>query len=63
MSTNNGFIVITHLAECNNCLHKISSTTCRAFPDLIPGEILSGKIQHRKGYPGDQGVRWEPATT
>ncbi len=60
MSTNtSGIITITHVAECNNCLHKLTSTSCKAFAE-IPQEILAGKVQHRKKYAGDGGYRWEP---
>jgi hypothetical protein len=32
---------------------------CKAFPDGIPGAILSGKHDHTTAYPGDRGIRYE----
>lgn len=34
---------------------------CKAFPDGIPDKILFG-YDHRKPYPGDGGIRYEPFT-
>lgn len=34
---------------------------CAAFPGGIPGEIVTGKNMHTAPYPGDHGVRFEPA--
>jgi hypothetical protein len=35
---------------------------CDAFPDGdgIPREILLSEVDHRKPYPGDRGIRFEP---
>ncbi len=33
---------------------------CDAFPDQIPLEIWSGKVQHNRPFPGDRGIRFQP---
>jgi hypothetical protein len=34
---------------------------CEAFPLGIPRAILEGRADHHKSYPGDDGLRFEPA--
>lgn len=34
---------------------------CAAFPDAIPADLLDGRADHRRPYPGDGGIRFEPA--
>ena len=48
--------------QCSRCANLLSGVhwTCRAFPDGIPADILSGQIDHSEPYPGDHGVRFEP---
>ncbi len=49
--------------SCNNCKHYFRDkpgATCAAFPDGIPDAILTGENDHRKPYPGDHGIRFEP---
>jgi hypothetical protein len=33
---------------------------CRAFPDAIPAPLLEGRFDHRRPFPGDHGIRFEP---
>ena len=46
---------------CNECIHKkLGEIKCNAYPDGIPRNILTGKIDHRKKYINDNGIRFEP---
>lgn len=47
---------------CNFCKHfKEMTRTCSAFPevDSIPLEIWKGENDHKKSYPGDNGIQFE----
>jgi hypothetical protein len=35
--------------------------TCAAFPDGIPTVIEDGSFDHANPYPGDNGIRFQPA--
>jgi hypothetical protein len=46
--------------QCNDCAHLVpGSAKCKAFHDRIPDDILLGKNDHTKPYPGDNGVRFK----
>lgn len=51
---------------CVACRHlhtvgRYDQPTCNAFVDGIPSAILANMVDHRRAYPGDQGIRFEPA--
>lgn len=53
------------LSPCQTCRHYIQSSigdllVCVAFPGGIPDPILSGEVDHRRSFPGDQGICYEP---
>lgn len=47
--------------QCEDCIHIVDSRPgyyCEAFPKGIPDAILQGDHDHRKPYPGDNGIRF-----
>ena len=49
---------------CNQCEHLfINGITCIAYPKGIPDKILTGEINHRKPYKGDNGIQFEARET
>ena len=52
--------ILVFEVQCAVCRHRRDNKTCRAFPSGIPKEILSGEHDHRKPYPGDHGIQFEP---
>ena len=53
---------------CAGCRHfdrdRFDGNFCDAFPDDggIPQEIITGQHDHRRPYPGDGGIQFEPMT-
>jgi len=46
--------------QCPTCKHfEPGESKCKAFPNGIPVEILTGGYDHTKPFHGDRGVRWE----
>lgn len=45
---------------CRTCKWWNGGRVCRAFPDGMPEEIWTGKVEHREPYPGDNGIQYEP---
>lgn len=52
---------------CPRCVHLNRGSDgipkCMAFPAGIPEKILTGRHDHRKPYPGDNGIMFELFTT
>jgi len=44
---------------CDSCKRARANDICDAFPDGIPEDILTGKNNHTKPYPGDHGIQFE----
>lgn len=51
---------VTISEQCATCKNWTIALSCRAFPDGIPDEILSGEVDHSKSYPGDSGILYDP---
>ena len=47
-------------SQCKSCKYwsPDHSTTCAAFPGGIPISILGSDVDHKKPYPGDNGIQW-----
>lgn len=60
---------MNHRTMCIDCVHRIEddpeqpdgAMACEAFPGGIPVEIASQGFDHRREFPGDNGIRFEPA--
>lgn len=48
------------ISQCVSCRHNRLDGTCRAFPARIPMLILTNEHDHRRPYPGDHGIQYEP---
>jgi hypothetical protein len=44
--------------QCMSCKHDHGDGSCDAFKS-IPFDILTGRHDHRKPYPGDNGILYE----
>jgi hypothetical protein len=48
-------------SQCARCIFKMAGKqVCVAFPRGIPGEIISGRLDHTQPHEGDGGIRFVP---
>ena len=45
--------------QCISCTNYLMGGRCKAYPDGIPYEIISGQIDHKKPYKGDNGIQFK----
>lgn len=49
------------ITQCESCKYWTGTSICAAFPEgSIPHDILFNLYDHRKPFPGDHGIQWEP---
>lgn len=48
------------VSQCSLCEHKGYKSTCKAFPEGIPKDILFNVILHNKPIEGDKGFIFIP---
>ena len=47
-------------SSCFRCKHlNTDEISCKAFPRIIPREILLAQVPHNKPYEGDNGIQFE----
>lgn len=55
---------MSYSAQCLFCAHfQMAESACAAFPDGIPSEVFTGMHDHRRPYPGDNGVGFKSMDT
>ncbi|MCJ7445509.1 MAG: hypothetical protein MUO26_13475 [Methanotrichaceae archaeon] len=54
------FLIGDKMILCSKCKHYLGLRKCKAFPKLIPRAIITGKHDHRKPYPEDNGILFKP---
>lgn len=51
-------MVYPAIIMCRYCAHWRTTTTCDAYPDGIPLEVLFHRVDHRQFLPGDGGIKF-----
>lgn len=49
--------------QCVFCKHWHNDSTCDAFIDQIPDDILFNRFKHTEPYKGDHGITYAPKDT
>lgn len=51
-----------YINSCKTCRNYLTGGACVAFPDEIPDKIWTGGNDHKKPFPGDHDIQYEPFT-
>ena len=46
--------------KCDRLRSDCLTAVCKAFPSGIPIDIIEEGFNHKKPFPGDNGIRFEP---
>lgn len=57
--------MLSKIVKCETCKYydiynDKNYATCKVFPEGIPPEIFREDVDHKKPYPGDNGIQYEP---
>ena len=52
--------VTTQCENCKNRFKTLGTPRCRAYPDIIPIQLYEQLVSHKKPFPGDNGIMFEP---
>lgn len=50
---------LKQFSDCRYCKHYNGNGTCKAFPKVIPIDIMNGTFDHNKKHKDDHGIRFE----
>jgi len=55
-----GMFRVMKLANCFRCKHlNEDEVSCKAYPNVIPREIMRADVGHSVPYKGDNGIQFE----
>ncbi len=55
----NADIISIESPKCFSCKHYTGDLACHAFPDGIPGNVLSWDLPHDEPISGDNGLQYQ----